>query len=104
MKASSPVASGKIMRSALECEMSRSCQRVTFSSAATAWPRITRASPLTRSQTTGFRLWGIALEPFCPSANGSCTSRTSVRARWRISVAIASSVEAVIASAAMYSA
>ena len=26
-------------------------------------------------------------EPFCPSANGSCTSRTSVRARWRISVA-----------------
>ena len=35
MNASSPVASGKIMRSALECEMSRSCHKVTFSSAVT---------------------------------------------------------------------
>ena len=46
----------------------------------------------------------MALEPFCPSANGSWTSRTSVRARWRISVAILSSVEAAIASVAMNSA
>ena len=61
--------------------MSRSCHSATFSSDVTAWPRITRARPLTRSHTTGFRLCGIALEPFWPSANGSCTSRTSVRAR-----------------------
>ena len=30
---------------------------------------------------TGFRLCGIADEPFCPAANGSWTSRTSVLAR-----------------------
>ena len=64
MKASNPVASGKIMRSAEECEMSRSCHSATFSSAVTAWPRITRAKPLTRSHTTGFRLCGMALDPF----------------------------------------
>ena len=64
MNASRPVASGKISRSAEECEMSRSCHRVTFSSAAWAWPRITRARPDTRSETTGFRLCGIADEPF----------------------------------------
>ena len=81
MNASNPVASGKMIRSADECEMSRSCHSATFSNDVTAWPRITRARPLTRSHTTGFRLCGIALEPFCPSANGSCTSRTSVRAR-----------------------
>ena len=41
-----------------------------------------------RSVTIGLRLWGIALEPFCcPARNGSSTSRTSVRCRWRISVA-----------------
>ena len=40
-----------------------------------------------RSQTTGLRLCGIALEPFWPLRNGSSTSRTSVRCRWRISVA-----------------
>ena len=35
---------------------------------------------------TGLRLCGIALEPFCaPARNGSSTSRTSVRWRWRIS-------------------
>ena len=104
MKSSNPVASGKITRSADECEMSRSCQSATFSSAACAFPRITRASPEIRSHTTGFRLCGMALEPFCPSANGSWTSRTSVRARCRISVAIWSSVEAMIASDAMNSA
>ena len=47
-----------------------------------------------RSATTGFRLCGIADEPFCPLPNGSCTSATSVRARWRISSANASSEDA----------
>ncbi len=104
MNASNPVASGRITRSADECEMSRSCQSATFSRPASACPRITRASPETRSDTTGFRLCGMAEDPFCPSANGSCTSRTSVRARCRISVASASSVEAQTASAARNSA
>ena len=40
-----------------------------------------------RSVRIGLRLWGIAEEPFCPAANGSSTSRTSVRCRLRISVA-----------------
>ena len=44
-----------------------------------------------RSATIGLRLCGIADEPFWPLPNGSCTSRTSVRARWRISVANRSS-------------
>ena len=70
--------------------MSRSCQRAMFSSAAPAWARSTRASPVTCSQSHGFRLWGIADEPFWPSANGSSASRISVRWRLRISVAIRS--------------
>ena len=37
--------------------------------------RTTRASPQIRSATTGFRLCGIADEPFWPRPNGSCTSR-----------------------------
>ena len=49
--------------------------------------RTTRASPQIRSATIGLRLCGIADEPFWPAANGSSTSRTSVRARWRISSA-----------------
>ena len=44
-----------------------------------------------RSEMTGLRLCGIALEPFWPARNGSSTSRTSVRWRWRISVAKRSS-------------
>ena len=68
-------------RSALECEMSRSCQSATFSSPTVAAARTTRASPEMRSATTGLRLCGIAEEPFCPLRNGSCTSRSSVRAR-----------------------
>ena len=41
-----------------------------------------------RSVTIGLRLCGIADEPFwAPVRNGSSTSRTSVRCRWRISVA-----------------
>ena len=52
-----------------------------------------------RSATFGFRLCGIAEEPFIPLPNGSSTSRTSVRARWRISVAKRSSDVAASASA-----
>ena len=44
-----------------------------------------------RSATTGLRLCGIADEPFWPRPNGSITSRTSVRARCRTSVANRSS-------------
>ena len=76
-----------MIRSALECEMSRSCHSATFSSAAWALPRSTRERPVMRSDTTGLRLCGIADEPFWPLPNGSSTSRTSVRCRWRISVA-----------------
>src|ERR1039457_7061902 len=37
------------------------------------------ASPQTRSERTGFFLWGIADEPFWPVPNGSASSATSVR-------------------------
>ena len=67
--------------------MSRSCQSATFSRAVIAFARIVRASPQTRSHFSGLRLCGIADEPAWPSMKGSCTSRTSVRWRWRISVA-----------------
>ena len=46
--------------------MSRSCHSATFSSPTWALPRRTRARPQMRSQTTGLRLCGIALEPFWP--------------------------------------
>ena len=71
--------------------MSRSCHSATFSSAAWALPRSTRARPATCSDLIGLRLWGIELEPFWPAPNGSRTSPTSVRARWRSSVAKRSS-------------
>ena len=61
--------------------MSRSCQSATFSRPTIEAARTTRASPQIRSATTGFRLCGIAEEPFWPLPNGSCTSATSVRAR-----------------------
>ena len=89
---------GSTIRSADEWEMSRSCQSGMFSSPTTAAPRTTRARPEIRSATFGFRLCGIADEPFMPVANGSSTSRTSVRARCRISVANRSSDDAQIAS------
>ena len=54
------------MRSADECEMSRSCQSGTFSRPTTAAARTTRASPEIRSATFGLRLCGIADEPFMP--------------------------------------
>ena len=79
--------------------MSRSCQSATFSSPTSAAPRTTRASPQIRSATIGLRLCGIADEPFWPLPNGSSTSRTSVRARWRISSANRSSDAASSASA-----
>ena len=41
------------MRSADECEMSRSCQRATFSNPASAAARTTRARPQMRSAVTG---------------------------------------------------
>ena len=58
--------SGRITRSTEECEMSRSCQSATFSSAAIALPRSSRARPAICSQPIGLRLWGMADEPFCP--------------------------------------
>ncbi len=81
--------------------MSRSCHSAVFSIAVTRFPRTTRASPHTRSVRTGFRLCGIAELPFCSLPNGSKTSPTSLRWRWRISVAIRSSVPAAMASADM---
>ncbi len=67
--------------------MSRSCQSATFSRAATALPRSTRARPVRRSQVIGLRLCGMALEPFWPFVNGSSASRTSVRCKCRNSTA-----------------
>ena len=79
--------------------MSRSCQSAhVLEPDERATARTTRASPEIRSATFGFRLCGIADEPFIPVANGSSTSRTSVRARWRISVAKRSSDVATSAS------
>ena len=71
---------------------------------ACALPRSTRARPEICSALIGLRLCGIAEEPFCPARNGSCTSRTSVRCRWRISVARRSSPAPASAIAASSSA
>ena len=90
--------SGRITRSTDECEMSRSCHSATFSSAAIALARISRASPTICSQPIGLRLCGIADEPFWPLPNGSSTSPISVFCRPRISSANFSSDAAVIAS------
>ena len=79
--------------------MSRSCQRATFSIPVWAQPRSRRAMPQMRSHLMGFRLWGIALEPFCPLPKGSKASPTSVRWRCRTSVAIRSIVHPRRASA-----
>ena len=67
--------------------MSRSCHSATFSIAGTAAPRTTRARPVRFSLRTGLRLCGIALEPFCPGEKYSSASSTSVRCKWRTSVA-----------------
>ena len=79
--------------------MSRSCQVTTFSKAGMTVARTTRASPVRFSDRTGLRLCGIADEPFWPSAKYSDASRSSVRCRWRISVASRSTPAAISASA-----
>ncbi len=76
-----------MMRSADEWLMSRSCQRAMFSMEVTAWPRTSRASPQTRSHSSGLRLWGMAELPVWPASKGSSASRTSVFCSPRISVA-----------------
>jgi hypothetical protein len=91
-------------RSTDEWLMSRSCHSAMFSSEASALVRTRRARPLTCSQPTGLRLWGMADEPFCRSPKGSSTSRTSVFWRARISVAKVSRLAAQMASAVMTSA
>ena len=83
MKSPRPVASGPITRSTDECEMSRSCQSATFSSAAAAYERSRRAMPHRFSDRIGFFLCGMADEPFCPLPNASIASPTSVRCQWR---------------------
>ena len=75
--------------------MSRSCQSGMPSITGTTWARTMRASPAMRSETIGFFLWGIALEPFCPLPNGSDSSRTSVRWPCRTSSANASQTVAI---------
>jgi hypothetical protein len=89
--------SGIITLSTEEWVKSRSCQRATFSSAATALPLTTLDNPATLSLIMGFLLWGIAEEPFCPFRKGSSTSRISVRCRFLISVAIFSRELAIMA-------
>ena len=81
------MASGAITRSTDECEMSRSCQSATSSIAGTTAIRTSRARPVRFSVRTGLRLCGIADEPFWPGAKYSSASSTSVRCRWRISIA-----------------
>ena len=100
MKSAARNASGSTTRSTDEWLMSRSCHSAWFSKPATAYARSRRAMPHTRSQRTGLRLCGIAEEPFCDSPNGSSTSRTSVRIRWRTSSAILSMVPPSTATAA----
>ena len=59
-----------------------------------------RARPVRFSLSTGLRLCGIAEEPFWPSEKNSSASSTSLRCRWRISVASRSMDEAITASVA----
>ena len=62
--------------------------------------RTMRARPVRFSVSTGLRLCGIAELPFCPGAKYSSASSTSVRCRWRISVASRSIDEAITPSVA----
>ncbi len=61
-----------------------------------------RARPVRFSDSTGLRLCGIADEPFWPAEKNSSASSTSVRCRWRISVASRSIDEAITPSVAKY--
>ena len=47
--------------------------------------------PEMRSAVIGLRLWGMAELPFWPTVKASSASRSSVRCRWRSSVASRSS-------------
>ena len=58
--------------------------------------------PVRFSEPMGFRLCGIADDPFCPVPNDSSASRTSLRWRWRISTAMVSMVVPTRARAARY--
>ena len=58
--------SGRMTRSTDECEMSRSCHSATFSSAAMALPRSSRARPQICSHPIGLRLCGIARRALLP--------------------------------------
>ena len=80
------------MRSAEECEMSRSCHKATFWRPVCKFERSTRERPVSVSAEIGLRLCGIAELPFCPALKPSRTSLTSVRCRCRSSTAIASMV------------
>ena len=61
-----------------------------------------RDSPTRFSDSTGLRLCGIAEEPFWPGEKNSSASSTSVRCRWRISVASRSTEAATTPSVAKY--
>ncbi len=60
--------------------------------------RTRRARPVRFSVSTGLRLCGMAELPFWPGVKCSSASRTSVRWRWRTSVASRSMDEAMTAS------
>ena len=81
------LASGAIILSTLECEISLSCHKETFSKAGIVYPRINLERPVKFSVSTGFLLCGMAEEPFCPFEKNSSTSRTSVLCKCLISVA-----------------
>src|SRR5574341_1337684 len=89
--------SGMMILSTEELVMSLSCHKAIFSNAAKEFERTTRAKPQIRSDTTGFLLWGMEEDPFCPSAKGSSTSKISVLCRFLISKAIFSKDPAKIA-------
>src|SRR5215210_5191353 len=55
-----------------------------------------RARPVMFSDSTGLRLCGIADEPFCPSEKNSSASSTSVRCKWRTSIASRSIDQAIL--------
>ena len=79
--------------------MSRSCQSATFSSPTSAdGADDAREAARSAPPPSGCACAASPTSPSCPVANGSSTSRTSVRARWRISVAKRSSDVATSAS------
>src|SRR4030066_671088 len=94
--------SGIIPLSTEEWVMSLSCHKAIFSKEAIELERTTRAKPQILSQMMGFLLCGMEDEPFCPSANGSSTSRISVLCKFLISKAIFSKVPAMIAKVVRY--